>query len=149
MSKPGRQGLSETQIRDAILQLQDDGQIPTPAKIRGILASGSYSTIGNVLSKWREEQKEAVSSDVPDMPAALTRMSKQVWLAAWKVAKESHTTERTGFEAERSEWSREKSELASEIERLEGSLEECQRALEESATLALQRADEVKSRINW
>jgi chromosome segregation ATPase len=148
MSKPGRQGLSESQIQEAISQLQDEGQNPTPATIRGILGSGSYSTIGTVLSKWREEQKEAATSDVPDMPSALMRMSRQLWLAAWKGAKETHTTERAGFEAERSDWHREKSEMSSEIERLEESLAKSQQALEEAELTAQRSADEANKAEN-
>ena len=146
MSKPGRQGLSESQIREAISQLQDAGENPSPAKVRNILGSGSYSTIGVALSKWREEQREAVVADIPEMPGSIERLVRQVWLGAWKAANESHSSERTGFEAERSAWELTKSEMADEIRRLEQGPEHCQLELAENGAAMQLRQNELTDR---
>ncbi len=146
MNKPGRQGISESQIREAIAQLQDDGQNPSPAKVRNILGSGSYSTIGSVLSKWREEQQNAVTPEIPDPPASVHRLFRQVWSESWKANNDSHSSERTGFEAERTAWELAKSEMAEEIKRLETSLSDCQKELDANSSTTQRQKDELVER---
>lgn len=117
-SKPSR-GLSEAQIREAIDELVGANQEPTTTKIRNLMGTGSFTTIGAVLTKWRAEQNAAVESQTPAMPEPLHRHFSQVWQAACKLAAELHDSERTGFAAERSSWQTERQELEAEISRLE------------------------------
>jgi|GEM_PF-6084490 len=114
-----RRGITDTQIREAIDLLQGEGESPSPAKIRRILGSGSYSTICRVLSTWREEQS-ASAENAPDMPASVKRLASQLWKEANNVAQKAHNAARIGFETERREWQAEKNDLVAEIESLEG-----------------------------
>ena len=49
--KPGRQGLSDDQIRQAINEVHGSEQKITPAKVRELLGSGSFTTIGRVIAE--------------------------------------------------------------------------------------------------
>ena len=117
-SKPSR-GVSEAQIREAIIELVDNHQEPTTTKIRNLLGTGSFTTIGAVLTKWRVEQEAATLSPIPPIPEAVGRHFRRVWQEASKLAVDAHESERTGFRTERSRWEGERKELQTEISRLE------------------------------
>ena len=145
MNTPGRQGLTETQIRDAISRLQAEGLAPSPGKVRSILGSGSYSTIGAVLAKWREEQEAAATSEIAEPPAVVVGLFRQLWREAQKAANQTHDAERAGFQAERTAWQQTKAEMNQEIERLESALHDCQQELDECTRLQEQQSQDLAS----
>ena len=117
-SKPSR-GVSEAQIREAIVELVDTHQEPTTTKIRNLLGTGSFTTIGAVLTRWRAEQEASTQSPIPPIPEAVGRHFRRVWQEACKSAVDAHESERTGFQTARSHWEVERKELQTEISRLE------------------------------
>jgi hypothetical protein len=121
--KPSR-GVSEAQIREAIVELVDNHQEPTTTKIRNLLGTGSFTTIGAVLTQWRAEQEAATQSPIPPIPEAIGRYFRRVWQEACQSAADAHESERTGFRTERSRWEGERKELQTEISRLETLLAE-------------------------
>jgi hypothetical protein len=119
MTRATTRGITEKQIRDAIEQLLDDSQEPTTTRIRGVLGTGSYTTIGAALAKWRGEQDAAHQSRVPSVPDSVKQLFHRLWLEACRSADDGHEVERTGFRAERHAWDQAQAELAAEIARLE------------------------------
>ena len=119
MTSKSSRGVSEAQIRQAIVELVDADQEPTTTKIRNLLGTGSFTTIGAVLTKWRAEQEAATQSPTPPIPEAIGRHFRRVWQEACKLAVDAHESERTGFRTERSRWEGERKELQTEISRLE------------------------------
>ena len=137
MTKTPRRGISEEQIREAIDLLQGEGESPSPAKIRRILGSGSYSTICRVLTAWREEESAKVAR-TPEMPASVKRLATRLWNEATSVAAELHNAARVGFETERKEWQAEKNDLITEVDSLENRHTELSESLKEKEALLAQ-----------
>jgi hypothetical protein len=89
-----RPGLAPEQIRQTIEQLAAEGAEPSVTAIRERLGSGSYSTIGAVLTDWRHQQAQAARPAVPEPPDTLGHLVKNLWAEAWKSADAAHDPER-------------------------------------------------------
>ena len=118
-SKPSR-GVSEAQIREAIVELVDNHQEPTTTKIRNLLGTGSFTTIGAVLTTMasRTGSCHAVT-DPPDPRGRWPSIFVASGRKPVKSAADAHESERTGFRTARSHWEGERKELQTEISRLE------------------------------
>ena len=119
MKRATQRGITEQQIREAIEQILADNQEPTTTSVRAVLGTGSFTTIGAVLSKWRHEKTLDSQVPVPQVPKSIAQLTQRLWSEAWRSAHECHETERAGFRAERQDWNREKIELEAEITQLE------------------------------
>jgi len=118
-----RPGLASEQIRQTIEQLAAEGAEPSVTAIRERLGSGSYSTIGAVLTHWRRQQAQAARRAVPEPPDTLPYLVKNLWAEAWKSADAAYEPERQAFQRERAEHEKTRQEMAAEIRRLEEELE--------------------------
>ena len=68
-------------------RLHGDGTNPTQSAVRTALGGGSFSTIGPLLHKWRDNQAEAaelVKVDLPD--STLADAGADLMSRVWKVA---------------------------------------------------------------
>ena len=128
-------GINEEQIREAINRLLDDNEEPTTTRIRGVLGSGSFTTIGTVLAKWRSERDTAHQNSLPSAPDSVKKLFHRLWLEACRSADDGHELERAGFRAERHTWEQMRLELTEEVARLESqnaqqlnNLDECEKS---------------------
>nr|VFJ68922.1 MAG: replication region DNA-binding N-term [Candidatus Kentron sp. FM]VFJ69550.1 MAG: replication region DNA-binding N-term [Candidatus Kentron sp. FM] len=120
----GRPGITEEQVIQAANELQEEGIRPTTTNVQERIGSGSYSTVGKTLAKWREENKARTVAEIPPMPDKVQKAFDQAWAAAIRQTREDMETERQAFDARRRELEKERDDMAVEIERLEGVLEE-------------------------
>lgn len=132
--------ITEEEIIAACEQIQKSGLDPTQQSIRE-LTGGSYSTIGPVLKKWKEQRQEDVrlrDVPVPDVVAdASAVMTARLWEAAVEQATAGHDAMRralldaqTATLAERAEAAGIIGELESEAENMRGKLKSALARLE-------------------
>ena len=67
-------------------RLQGDGTNPTQSAVRTALGGGSFSTIGPLLHKWRDNQAEAAELAKVDLPDTLADADSDLMSRVWKVA---------------------------------------------------------------
>ena len=91
-----RPGLAPDQIRQTIQELAAEGTEPSVTAVRERLGTGSYSTIGAVLSDWRRQQAQAARPAVPEPPDTLAHLVKNLWAEAWKSADDEARSARAG-----------------------------------------------------
>ncbi|MGV0950349.1 MAG: DNA-binding protein [Azonexus sp.] len=114
-----RQGISEQQVIEAAEELTRDGQAATVSAVRGIIGSGSYSTIQGHLAKWKEGGANRPPADVPDMPEPVGKAARVLWSVAWKEAQHGVKGEREALDAARRDMERDRHDMTAEIARLE------------------------------
>ena len=148
MSKSTPRGISEPQIREAITQLQEENQEPTTTKIRNMLGTGSFTTIGTVLAKWRDEQEAKAESHIPAAPDSVRKLFQRFWQVAWQSASNAHESERIGFHTERTSWQQSKSELMAELARLEATCVDIAEKLEDSESKKQQQTGQINNAEN-
>jgi hypothetical protein len=119
-----RPGVAAERIVEIIKELEAQGQEATVTTVRKRLGNtGSYSTIGAVLSDWRERKAGQDRPSVPEAPELVRLLSHRVWEEAWSGAMKTYEPERQAFARERQESERTKAEMLAEIARLEADLE--------------------------
>jgi hypothetical protein len=128
-------GITEGQVFEIADQLLGVGQIPTLKGIRDELKTGSFTTIGHHLNKWKKMKLE--QSQTPQPPSEFQTSAMRIWEAAYREAEKLFTTEREIFEVKLAQWDVERNDLHSVIaqQELEG------QALEE-------RAQDNQARLN-
>jgi len=138
MAEKQTRGITRQQIQEAIEKLVGAGEDPTTTKIRQILGTGSYTTIGTVLQAWRE--KLARAKPAPQIPESIEKLFVRAWIVAVDTAATAHETEKAGFISARTDLEKANAELLAEVKRLEDDLEskansytELQLQLEEKA----------------
>ena len=67
-------------------RLHGDGTNPTQSAVRTALGGGSFSTIGPLLHKRRDNQAEAAELAKVDLPDTLADAGSDLMSRAWKVA---------------------------------------------------------------
>ena len=67
-------------------RLHGDGTNPTQSAVRTALGGGSFSTIGPLLHKWRDNQAEAAELAKVDLPDTLADAGSDLMSRVWKVA---------------------------------------------------------------
>ena len=67
-------------------RLHGDGTNPTQSAVRTALGGGSFSTIGPLLHKWRDNQPEAAELAKVDLPDTLSDAGSDLMSRVWKVA---------------------------------------------------------------
>ena len=118
-----RPGVGMEKITEAIREIEAQGQEPTVTAVRERLGSGSFSTIGIVLSDWRQKKESEARPAVPEPPDLVRIALGNVWSEAWKAANGVLEPERQSFARERQEHDRARAEMNAEIARLETELE--------------------------
>src|SRR3954452_16196673 len=118
-----RPGVGADRITETIKTLEAEGTEPTVTAVRERIGSGSFSTIGAVLSDWRQSRAKETRPAVPEPSDSVRGLFGQLWAEVWTSAMKVHEPERQAFARDRQEYERGKSEMLSEIERLEAELE--------------------------
>ncbi len=108
---------------EVIHELEAQGKEVTVTAVRERLGTGSFSTIGAVLTEWRREKALEVRPAVPEPPEAMRHIFTQLWVEAWTAAMRVHEPERQAFARDRQEHERIKGEMMTEIARLEAELD--------------------------
>lgn len=111
--------LTQDKINEAADQLTAEGKKPSPNLVRGLLGSGSYSTIKAMIDVWQEAQEKEKEIPVPAVPdfayGLLERLHKEMYIQNYKTLeaqRQQLNISQTHFEAE-------KREMLNEIEALE------------------------------
>jgi septal ring factor EnvC (AmiA/AmiB activator) len=130
--KPGRQGLSDDQIRRAINELHADEQKVTPTNVRELLGTGSFTTISRVIADWQREMVSASGVAVPDPPKCVANLLRQLWNQAWESAHSTFDDERRRFAEGQTGAAKQRQEMLSEISRLEAGAAELSGRCQES-----------------
>lgn len=84
--------------------LDAEGIRPTLAAVRKKLGSGSYTTISDAMSEWKNRKAEVAPSPEPaptEVIDQLTQAGNVIWAIALTKAQEQLTAERERIEAER------------------------------------------------
>jgi chromosome segregation ATPase len=118
-----RPGVGAERIAETIKQLETEGIEPTVTAIRDRLGSGSFSTIGVVLTDWRQSRAKEARPAVPEPSDSVRALFNQLWAEAWTGALKVHEPERQAFARERQEYEQGKEEMLSEIGRLEAEID--------------------------
>ena len=116
-----RNGITETEILEAIHALQAEGLGITVQAIRSKLGTGSYTTIQAALERWRNSQTEAGLA-MPEMPEKIAGLSRLLWAETWKEALKHWETEKAAFGEERQKFEALRADMIAEITRLEADL---------------------------
>lgn len=110
-------GITETQVFEIADRLIVAGQRPTLKSIRDELKTGSFTTIGIHLQKWKKLKLEQIPS--PQPPSEFQTIVTRMWEIAYREADKLLTTERRFFESQQTQWSEEKQDFLAVIRELE------------------------------
>jgi chromosome segregation ATPase len=119
-----RPGVGAERIVEAINELEAQAKEVTVTAVRERLGTGSFSTIGAVVSDWRQQRAKETRAPVPEPPEGMRGWVSQLWTEAWNGAMKVHEPERQAFARDREEFERGKAEMLSEIARLEAQLDQ-------------------------
>jgi len=114
-----RNGVSDSEVREAIEALQAEGGAVTMTGIRDRLGTGSYGTISRILFNWREEQKSVKQALTPDPPDVVSALMRRLWEEAYGAAEKQHDAEREAFAQQQAQFRRTEKELLDAITALE------------------------------
>lgn len=150
MKRTPKRGVTESEIREAIEQLVANNQQPTTTSVRAVLGTGSFTTIGTTLTKWREEQEAAAKPPLPTMPQSMAQQFQRLWRDACQAANSEFEAERAGFRADRLAWKNEQLELMTEITQLEtqsadllAEMDQAQLQFQEQSSLITERDRQI------
>src|SRR5262249_8523549 len=118
-----RPGVGVEKILEAVRQLATEGKEVTVTAVRDRLGTGSFSTIGAVVSDWRHKRAKETRAPVPEPSESVRGLFAQLWAEAWQGAMEVHEPERQAFARDREEYERGKGEMLAEIAGLETELD--------------------------
>ena len=103
-------------------ELVEEGKKPTLSNVRKIIGSGSFTTISDAMTEWRENQKEILQPIRETPPDAISSrvnsLSSEIWTIAVKMANSRLNSEREALNNDRTELEatrREAVELADEM----------------------------------
>ena len=116
-----RNGITETEIVEAIHALQAEGTGITVQAIRSKLGTGSYTTIQVALERWRNSQT-GVGIAMPEIPERIAGLSRLLWAETWKEALKHWETEKAAFGEERQKFEALRADMTAEMTRLESDL---------------------------
>ena len=123
-------------VANACDELLKEGKNATVNAVIGI-TGGSFSTVGNMVKQWREQQREksAPAFDMPDsVITAMRNAAADIWTTASSLAGESVETIQKQAQEAADKASTELAEYAEEVTRLESEM-----------VAAAQQADTLKS----
>jgi hypothetical protein len=100
-------------ILEVIKELEGQGKELTVTAVREQLGTGSFSTIGAVLSDWRQSKAKEARPAVPEPPESVRGLFGQLWAEAWAAVMRVHEPERQAFARDRQEFERGKGEMLS------------------------------------
>ncbi|MEX3614439.1 MAG: DNA-binding protein [Burkholderia gladioli] len=137
--------------RDAVWKIADElnaeGIKPTLNAVRKKLGAGSFTTISDAMTEWKERQREKALPAVEPLPAELTgavnHLAGEIWTTARQAAERSLAGERERLASEQTELREQAAEaveladgLAEEAEGLRKQLADAQEAIAERDRLA-------------
>lgn len=88
-----RKGIEETDVRNAIKQIQGEGKQPTVRLVRAVLGTGSTAKISALLAKIRAEKEPGDTLASLPPPEALLKLATQYAEAVWKASVEAASEE--------------------------------------------------------
>jgi chromosome segregation ATPase len=114
--------ITPEQIYAVADELVEEGKKPTLSNVRKIIGSGSFTTISDAMTEWRENQKEILQPIRETPPDAISSrvnsLSSEIWTIAVKMANSRLNSEREALNNDRTELEatrREAVELADEM----------------------------------
>jgi chromosome segregation ATPase len=126
--------LIQEEIWTVAEQLQEQGQRPTLAAVRGKLGGGSYTTISEALKVWREKKREVEEAKVippPESVVSSTRaLVSQIWDQAQKAAQGQLEEQHKALKEAKSRFQKEQQELTLLADSLSAELEAAKNNLE-------------------
>lgn len=143
-----RVGIEPERVAEVIAELESQGVEPTVTAIRDRLGTGSYSTIGAVLTDWRQGKAKQARPAIPEAPHSVRNLAQQLWAEAWNTATRVHEPERQAFARERQENEQGKKEMVSEIARLEGEVETAKEAGAHTAQALTEERDKLNGDVH-
>jgi DNA repair exonuclease SbcCD ATPase subunit len=119
-----RPGVGVEKIVEAIKTLEAEGHEVSVTAVRQRLGkTGSFSTIGPVVTEWRDKRAKETRAPVPEPSDSVRGLFTRLWAEAWAEAMKVHEPERQAFARDREEYQRGKGEMLSEITRLEAEID--------------------------
>lgn len=138
--------LTSERIHAVADQLSDSGVKPTLAAVRKALGSGSFTTIGEAMKSWRQENEQEEVLQQVDLPGGiddrLKSLGAEIWQTAIGLANDRLSKERELLETARQDVAQEVDELSQAVQTLEIEQSELLRQLDElekSHSLKLQQ----------
>jgi len=114
--------ITPEQIYAVADELVAEGKNPTLSNVRKVIGSGSFTTISDAMTEWRDKQKETLQPIRESAPDAITSrvnsLSSEIWTVAQNMANSRLSNEREALENDRAELvagKREAVELADEM----------------------------------
>ena len=131
-------------IWQAADQLNEEGAKPTLNAVRKKLGGGSFTTISDAMSQWKERQRQRAQPAAEPLPgrlaSSLNALAAEVWVAARATAERALTGERERLAAEQAELREQAAEaveladtLTAEVEGLRAQLAEASAARDKLA----------------
>jgi chromosome segregation ATPase len=171
--------ITTEQIFEVANQLVADGQVPTLARVRQNVGGGSFTTISEAMSQWREKRRATVAEAklFDGAPAAFSQLFKEmgskVWTQALELANQSLAAkheqlavQQRSIEGVRAETEEFAEQLSAELEQakiliatLNGTVGAAQAEIadlrskltsfQERATMTAARADELRGELDY
>lgn len=121
-------------VRETIERMfAESGEEPSQINIRKEMGGGSFTTISETLTKWREERAALAEPLKIEMPEALIAANERNWNLAVSMADERLNKEREALESTRQELEKQQKANAEAIKVLEVENEEKDAELEKLA----------------
>ncbi|QXC16638.1 DNA-binding protein [Citrobacter braakii] len=119
--------ITEEQIMRAADELNQEGQNPTLSRVRKKLGGGSFTTISEVMIKWRAQKARSVQAQEPPPQTVTDRLAvfgDDIWALALEIADAGFAGEREALEKSRRETETARTEAAALADQLASELEE-------------------------
>lgn len=127
--------LTSERIHAVADQLSDSGVKPTLAAVRKALGSGSFTTIGEAMKSWRQDNEQEEVLQQVDLPGGiddrLKSLGAEIWQTAIGLANDRLSKERELLETARQDVAQEVNELSQAVQTLESEQSELLRQLDE------------------
>ena len=124
-----RTGVNYEQVKAVADQLRSAGEEPTIEKVRGVLNTGSNTTISNYLKQWRYEhdgngtESATLIQQNSDLPLVIQKAMGELWKTAASEAGTKFSEERKQLLADKENSDNKAKEACLERDRVSGSLE--------------------------
>ena len=126
-----RTGVTYDDVAQAATKLLSMGESLSVEKVRSILKTGSNTTIGGHLKRWREQRSQSQTVALPEaLPKALLPPLETLWHTALECSDERFKTTKESFEkriealtTERDTWRHQSQETEQALNGLRGQLE--------------------------
>ena len=132
---------SREEIWEAADALTAAGERPTLAAVRKAVGGGSFTTISEAMTEWRERRPGApLREPAPEgIAAQAAELAAVLWAQALALANERLQAERDALDVERAAMERERAEAAELADALSGELDQARLDLEAARILLVEK----------